>query len=82
MDIIAPMLNTSLTFIKILNMYINGKMRILMATIATKTPFFPNNITGKDAIHVIKIELSVISDHVRVPEIATSHIQHTSVLAY
>ena len=64
MDIIAPMLNTSLTFIKILNMYINGKMRILMATIATKTPFFPNNITGKDAIHVIKIELSVISDHV------------------
>lgn len=58
MDIIAPMLNTSLTFIKILNMYINGKMRILMATIATKTPFFPNNITGKDAIHVIKIELT------------------------
>ena len=79
MDIIAPMLNTSLTFIKILNMYINGKMRILMATIATKTPFFPNNITGKDAIHVIKIELSVISDHVRVPEIATSHIQHTRI---
>ena len=33
----------------------------------------------KDAIHVIKIELSVISDHVSVPEIATSHIQHTRI---
>lgn len=61
------MLNTSLTLIKILNMYINGKIRILMATIATKTPFFPSSTTGNDAIHVTKIELSVISDHVSVP---------------
>lgn len=60
-----------------LNMYINGKMRILIATIAIKTPFFPNNTIGKDAIHVSKIELSVMSDHVSVPDIATSHIQHT-----
>ena len=52
---------------------------MLMATIATKTPFFPSKITGKDAIHVTKIELREISDHVSVPEIAISHIQHTRI---
>lgn len=54
-------------------------MLILMAIIATSTPLFPNNITGKDAIHVTKTELSTISDHVNVPEIAISHIQHTKI---
>ena len=39
------MLNTSFTFIKILNMYINGTIIILIAIIATSTPLFPNNIT-------------------------------------
>ena len=71
------MLNTSFTFIKILNIYINGTIVILIAIIATNIPFFPNKITGKDAIHVTNIELSTISDHVNVPEMAISHIQHT-----
>lgn len=73
------MRNTSLTFIKILNTYIKGTMRILIAIIATNTPFFPNNITGKEAIHATKTELSTISDYVNVPEIAISHIQHTRI---
>ena len=66
-------------FYKTLNMYINGTMRILIAIIATNTPFFPNNITGKDAIHVTKTELSTISDHISVPETATSHMQQTRI---
>ena len=58
-------------------MYINGTIIILIAIIATSTPLFPNNITGNDVIHVTNIELSTINDHVSVPEMAISHMQHT-----
>lgn len=42
-------------------------------------PFFPRIIPGKVTTHAKAIELSGISDQVRTPEIARSHIRHTAI---
>ena len=45
----------------------------------TTIPLFPNRILGKDTAHAKAMELTGISDHVKLPDIAISQMRHTMI---
>ena len=45
----------------------------------TMIPFFPSMILGKAMTHAKTMELTGISDHVKLPDIATLQIRHTII---
>lgn len=76
-DIIAPIEKTAFTFIKSLNMYKYGIVKILIAIKPPRNPFLPNIITGNDTIQANIIELIGIIDQVNLPDVAISQMAHT-----
>lgn len=76
-DIIAPIEKTAFIFIKSLNMYKYGIIKILIDINPPRNPFLPNIITGNDTTQANIIELIGIRDHVKLPDIAISQMAHT-----
>lgn len=48
----------------------------------TTTPLFPNIMLGKDITHAKTMELTGISDHVKLPDIAILQMRHTIIPEY
>lgn len=80
-DITAPIENTSLVLSRQLNRYKYGITKILNDIKLAAILFFRNLIHGKDTTHANAIELPEISDHVKPPDIAISHMQHIIIPA-
>lgn len=56
-----------------------GIIKTLRDIKLTMIPFFPSMILGKDMTHAKTMELTGISDHVKLPDIAILQIRHTII---
>ena len=75
----APTENTSFALIKLLNSNKKGITKTLNDSKLTMIPLFPSMILGKDITHAKTMELTGISDHVNLPDIAILQIRHTII---
>ena len=77
--ITTPSENISFAFIKLLNKNRYGIIKMLNDIKLMMIPLFPSMILGKDMTHAKTMELTGISDHVKLPDIAILHIRHTII---
>ena len=79
-DAIAlPIENMALVFSRRLNKYKYGMIKMLNDIKLKTIPFFPSRMPGKDMTHAKTMELTGMSDHVNLPDIARLQIMHTII---
>gem|GEM_PF-4669353 len=79
-DILIPIGKIkALSLIKTLRTHKNGIIKTVIAIKDQTTPLFPNLITGKKTSQAKTMELIANHDQVNTPEIAISHMEHTTI---
>ena len=77
--IALPTENTALAFSRRLIKYKYGMIKTLNDIKLMAIPFFPNRMPGKDMTHANTMELTGMSDQVKLPDIARLQIMHTMI---